>query len=109
MAAFWHARRTVRCRRFAPVSGVSTKQNPSITRFSSGGCSGRSRIGKRWGGIPAAPAWFSGEADGLPGLIVDYYIADDKSERGQLVCQFMATGVEHWKEAIVQALIGATG
>jgi len=50
-----------------------------------------------------------GEADGLPGLIVDYYIADDASKRGQLVCQFMATGVEHWKEAIVQALIGATG
>jgi len=50
-----------------------------------------------------------GEADGLPGLIVDYYISDDESQRGQLVCQFMATGVELWKEAIVQALIGATG
>ncbi len=50
-----------------------------------------------------------GEADGLPGLIVDYYITDDESRRGQLVCQFMATGVEHWKEPIVKALIGATG
>ncbi|WP_438395029.1 class I SAM-dependent rRNA methyltransferase [Caballeronia sp. DA-9] len=50
-----------------------------------------------------------GEADGLPGLIVDYYIADDETRRGQLVCQFMATGVEMWKEAIVQALVGATG
>jgi 23S rRNA (cytosine1962-C5)-methyltransferase len=56
-----------------------------------------------------------GEADGLPGLIVDYYIADEADEadeataRGQLVCQFMATGVESWKDAIVQALIHTTG
>src|SRR5262249_34044080 len=50
-----------------------------------------------------------GEADGLPGLIVDYYVADDATRRGQLVCQFMATGVEAWKDAIVQALVGATG
>ncbi|MGT2469496.1 class I SAM-dependent rRNA methyltransferase [Paraburkholderia terrae] len=50
-----------------------------------------------------------GEADGLPGLIVDYYIQDDDSKRGQIVCQFMAAGVEAWKDAIVQALIGATG
>ncbi|SIT35120.1 Ribosomal RNA large subunit methyltransferase I [Paraburkholderia piptadeniae] len=59
-----------------------------------------------------------GEADGLPGLIVDYYIADDATnpvaladagKRGQIVCQFMAAGVEAWKDAIVQALTGATG
>ncbi|SAK51424.1 SAM-dependent methyltransferase [Caballeronia glebae] len=49
-----------------------------------------------------------GEADGLPGLIVDYYVADDGAH-AQLVCQFMATGVEAWKEAIVQALVDATG
>ncbi|SAL41678.1 SAM-dependent methyltransferase [Caballeronia arvi] len=49
-----------------------------------------------------------GEADGLPGLIVDYYVADD-GKHAQLVCQFMATGVEAWKEAIVQALSAATG
>jgi 23S rRNA (cytosine1962-C5)-methyltransferase len=90
-----------------------------------------------------------GEADGLPGLIVDYYVADapkvipsgdapkvvplgdaakeipledsskeddslpqpddEATARGQLVCQFMAAGVEAWKEAIVAALVGATG
>ncbi|KAF1025921.1 MAG: Ribosomal RNA large subunit methyltransferase I [Burkholderia plantarii] len=67
-----------------------------------------------------------GEADGLPGLIVDHYVDDglphdlpvgqspDASapvaeRRGQLVCQFMAAGVEAWKEAIVAALVGATG
>ncbi|WP_176052169.1 class I SAM-dependent rRNA methyltransferase [Paraburkholderia caribensis] len=50
-----------------------------------------------------------GEADGLPGLIVDYYIQDDETKRGQIVCQFMAAGVEAWKDAIVQALAGATG
>ncbi|SAK39784.1 SAM-dependent methyltransferase [Caballeronia catudaia] len=49
-----------------------------------------------------------GEADGLPGLIVDYYVADDGTH-AQLVCQFMATGVEAWKEPIVQALTAATG
>jgi 23S rRNA (cytosine1962-C5)-methyltransferase len=49
-----------------------------------------------------------GEADGLPGLIVDYYVAD-VGAHAQLVCQFMATGVEAWKEAIVQALVDATG
>ncbi|MFL9870121.1 class I SAM-dependent rRNA methyltransferase [Paraburkholderia megapolitana] len=48
-----------------------------------------------------------GEADGLPGLIVDHYTADDG--RGQLVCQFMAAGVEAWKAAIVDALTGVTG
>ncbi len=64
-----------------------------------------------------------GEADGLPGLIVDYYVeaplaSGDAAEqtaaagatpRGQLVCQFMAAGVEAWKDAIVAALVGATG
>jgi 23S rRNA (cytosine1962-C5)-methyltransferase len=50
-----------------------------------------------------------GEADGLPGLVVDYYRQDDDTGRGQLVCQFMAAGVEAWKEAIVAALVGATG
>lgn len=50
-----------------------------------------------------------GEADGLPGLIVDYYVPDDAAARAQLVCQFMAAGVEAWKEAIVAALVGATG
>ncbi len=50
-----------------------------------------------------------GEADGLPGLIVDYYVEDSGAARGQLVCQFMAAGVEAWKEPIVAALVGATG
>ena len=50
-----------------------------------------------------------GEADGLPGLIVDHYVEDRDGQdgRGQLVCQFMAAGVEAWKEAIVAALIQA--
>ena len=49
-----------------------------------------------------------GEADGLPGLIVDRYRAADGS-RDQLVCQFMAAGVDAWRDAIVAALVGATG
>lgn len=42
-----------------------------------------------------------GEADGLPGLVVDRY-------RDQLVVQFLAAGVEHWRDPIVQALRDAT-
>ena len=43
-----------------------------------------------------------GEADGLPGLIVDRY-AD------VLVAQFLATGTERWKATLADALRKATG
>ncbi|MDH5538037.1 MAG: class I SAM-dependent methyltransferase [Rhizobacter sp.] len=43
-----------------------------------------------------------GEADGLPGLIVDRY-ADT------LCAQFLATGVERWRAVIADALLDATG
>ncbi|MFO1250444.1 MAG: class I SAM-dependent methyltransferase [Inhella sp.] len=43
-----------------------------------------------------------GEADGLPGLIVDRY-ADT------LVAQFLAAGTETWKGVIADALLAATG
>jgi 23S rRNA (cytosine1962-C5)-methyltransferase len=46
-----------------------------------------------------------GEADGFPGLVVDWYAG----KQGHLVCQFQAVGVEAWKAAIVQALIAETG
>lgn len=46
-----------------------------------------------------------GEADGFPGLVVDWY----GGKQGHLVCQFQSTGVEAWKTAIVQALIAETG
>jgi 23S rRNA (cytosine1962-C5)-methyltransferase len=43
-----------------------------------------------------------GEADGLPGLIVDRY--------GDLLCaQFLAAGVERWKATIAGALLQKTG
>lgn len=43
-----------------------------------------------------------GEADGLPGLIVDRY--------GEtLVAQFTSAGVERWKAVIADALLAATG
>jgi 23S rRNA (cytosine1962-C5)-methyltransferase len=44
-----------------------------------------------------------GEADGLPGLVVDRY-GDDL-----LVAQFGCAGVERWKAAIADALLQATG
>lgn len=43
-----------------------------------------------------------GEADALPGLVVDRY-------RDQLVVQFLAAGVEHWRDVIVAALLRVTG
>jgi len=43
-----------------------------------------------------------GEADGLPGLIVDRYV-------DTLVAQFTSAGVERWKAAIADALLAATG
>lgn len=46
-----------------------------------------------------------GEADGFPGLVVDWY----GSKEGYLVCQFQSAGVEAWKGPIVQALIAESG
>jgi 23S rRNA (cytosine1962-C5)-methyltransferase len=46
-----------------------------------------------------------GEADGFPGLVVDWY----GGKQGHLVCQFQAAGVEAWKAPIVQALVAETG
>ena len=43
-----------------------------------------------------------GEADGLPGFVADRY-------DGQLVVQFLAAGVERWREALVDGLVAATG
>jgi 23S rRNA (cytosine1962-C5)-methyltransferase len=43
-----------------------------------------------------------GESDGLPGLVVDRY-AD------VLVAQFLAAGVERWREEILEALADLTG
>ena len=43
-----------------------------------------------------------GESDGLPGLIVDRY-------GDTLVAQFLAAGVERWKQVLIQALLERTG
>jgi 23S rRNA (cytosine1962-C5)-methyltransferase len=43
-----------------------------------------------------------GEADGLPGLIVDRY-------GDLLVGQFLSCGAEHWKKTLVEALLAETG
>jgi 23S rRNA (cytosine1962-C5)-methyltransferase len=59
---------------------------------------------ERLGIFPAASSGVRlvhGEADGLPGLIVDRY--------GELLCaQFLSAGAERWKAAIADALLGAT-
>ncbi|MGM9483117.1 class I SAM-dependent rRNA methyltransferase [Roseateles sp. NT4] len=52
----------------------------------------------------ASDAWrlVHGEADGLPGLVVDRY-------GDTLVAQFGSSGAERWKGAIADALLTATG
>jgi len=52
----------------------------------------------------ASDAWrlIHGEADGLPGLVVDRY-------GDTLVAQFGSAGAERWKGAIADALLAATG
>jgi 23S rRNA (cytosine1962-C5)-methyltransferase len=54
-------------------------------------------------GLPSnAIRLIHGEADGLPGLVVDQY--------GDTLCaQFGAAGVERWKAVIADALVAATG
>jgi 23S rRNA (cytosine1962-C5)-methyltransferase len=47
----------------------------------------------------------TGEPEGLPGLLVDWY----QAKPGYLVCQFQAAGVDAWKVPIVQSLMAATG
>ena len=47
----------------------------------------------------------NGEADQLPGLLVDHY----GQNPGYLVCQFQAAGVDAWKVTIVKSLIAETG
>ena len=44
----------------------------------------------------------NGEADGLPGLVVDRYAS-------QLVAQFSSAGVDAWREVIADALVELTG
>ncbi|MFZ6686449.1 SAM-dependent methyltransferase [Undibacterium sp. SXout11W] len=53
----------------------------------------------------AAQRLINGEADQLPGLIVDYY----GNNPGYMVCQFQAACVDAWKVTIVKALITETG
>ena len=48
-----------------------------------------------------------GEADGLPGLVVDRY--GEGPGDALLVAQFGSAGVERWKPAIADALLQATG
>ena len=58
----------------------------------------RSRLGLRSNGVRLV----HGEADGLPGLIVDRY-------EDILSAQFLSAGTERWKPQIADALLAATG
>lgn len=57
---------------------------------------------QRWVKDTTAIRLIFGEADGLPGLVVDQY-------EDTLVVQFLSAGVEFWKEALVDILSQQTG
>jgi len=69
-------------------------------------------LGARVAAAVRARGWFElpsdgvrlvhGEADGLPGLIVDRY-------GDTLVAQFLSAGTERWKAVLADALLAATG
>lgn len=62
------------------------------------------RFRERLPGPGDTDAWrlINSEGDGLPGVVVDRY-ADT------LVCQFLTTGADAWKETVVDALLDLTG
>lgn len=57
---------------------------------------------RRWIKNTTAIRLIFGEADGLPGLVVDQY-------EDTLVVQFLSAGVEFWKEALIDVLKQQTG
>jgi len=57
---------------------------------------------RRWAIDSDAMRLVHGESDGLPGLVVDRY-------GDTLVAQFLACGVERWKNVLADALLQATG
>lgn len=57
---------------------------------------------RRWIKNTTAIRLIFGEADGLPGLVVDQY-------EDTLVVQFLSAGVEFWKEALIDILKQQTG
>jgi len=59
----------------------------------------KSHYGDAEGNLPPAYRLVHGESDGLPGLVVDVYGAF-------IAVQFLALGLEPWREAIVAALQG---
>lgn len=54
------------------------------------------------GDLPPAYRLVHGEADGLPGLVVDVY-------HDFAVAQFLALGLEPWRDAILKALVDTLG
>jgi len=69
----------------------------------------RERVGNALAGRPEVRAGAAlgrrlvhGEADGLPGVTVDWYA-------GTAVLQLTSAGAEHWRDALVDALVAATG
>lgn len=54
------------------------------------------------GGLPPAYRLAHGEADGLPGLVVDVYV-------DWAVVQFLARGLEPWRDTLIAAIAEATG
>ena len=82
--------------------GASTRPSASTPPSSRAASARRSRCARAWPIASDGVRLVHGEADGLPGLIVDRY--------GDLLsAQFLSAGVERWKATIADALLAATG
>ena len=80
--------------------GASTRPSASTPRSSRAASPPRWRMRARLAVASDGVRLVHGEADGLPGLVVDRY-------GDTLVAQFLSAGAERWKAAIADALIAA--
>ena len=96
----WGAYRRLRPSACAP--GASTSPSASTLPSSRAARSAPWRCARGWQWTATRLRLVHGEADGLPGLVVDRY-------GDTLVAQFGFVGTERWKDTIADALLAATG
>jgi len=90
----WSSQSQIRVRVWSFDAGVAIDAG-FVARRIAQAIAARRRLGLL--DLPGACRLVFAEADGLPGLVVDRYAEF-------LACQFLAAGVERWREAVLDAL-----